>query len=396
MTSKENIMNRKTTSKATLNRLRHAVCAFGLLISLAALPAFGQQQVHQLLYDNNNWTDQNLNGSQSISNGAVAAFLTTPNDHPHVYFLATNGHVHQHFYNGVSWSDDDLTALSGGPAASGSVSGFSVGNYQYVYYVSQNSPQDVHQLLYNNVGWVDSDLTVLSKSKVQAINYYGLVAFATSPALHVYYQEYPTGDIHQLYSTDGKTWQDQDLTTLTGAAQPYILWSGFNIGNLQYVYYQDKVSLDLHQLNYNNANWFYFDVSVSTEKAHPSLDGEAAFVIPGTKKMRVYYVNDANDHIMQLASSNGKTWSVTDLTKKSKGPKADGGTSILAYATTPNNLVHVFYESGEHIYEIFQPTATTWANDDLTAEGNGGPAVDFTRIAGFSLQDYQYVFYVAQ
>ncbi len=389
-------MTVKTSCKNTLNHMRHMVCAFGLLISLAALPAYGQQQVHQLLYDNNNWTDQNLNGSQSISNGPIAAFLTTPNNQPHVYFLATDGHVHQHFYNGVSWSDDDLTVLSGGPAASGQVSGFSVGNYQYVYYVSLKAPQHVHQLLYNNAGWVDSDLTVLSKSKVQAINNYGLVAFTTSPALHVYYQQYPIGDIHQLYSTDGSTWQDQDLTTLTGAPQPYILWSGFNIGNLQYVYYQDKVSLDLHQLNYNNANWSDTDLTVLTKTARPSLDGEAAFVIPGTKKMRIYYVNDDNDHIMQLASANGKTWTSADLTKKSKGPKPDGGTSILAYATTPNNLVHVFYESGEHIYESFQPTTTTWANDDLTAEGNGGLAVDFTRIAGFSLQNYQYIFYVAQ
>ena len=246
-------MNRKSSNQGIANRLHHAVCVSALLIMLAALPAYGQQQVHQLLYDKSNLTDQNLNGSQSISNGPVAAFLTTPNDQPHVYFLATNGHVHQHFYNGVSWSDDDLTALSGGVPASGQVSGFSVGNYQYVYYVSQKAPQHVHQLLYNNSGWADSDLTVLGKSKVQAINDYGLVAFTTSPALHVYYQQYPIGDIHQLYSTDGTTWQDQDLTTLTGAPQPYILWSGFNIGNLQYVYYQDKVSLDLHQLNYNNS-----------------------------------------------------------------------------------------------------------------------------------------------
>ncbi|MGB9086004.1 MAG: hypothetical protein WCC46_15345, partial [Terriglobales bacterium] len=249
---------------------------------------------------------------------------------------------------------------------------------------------------YNNSGWADSDLTVLGKSKVQAINDYGLVAFTTSPALHVYYQQYPIGDIHQLYSTDGTTWQDQDLTTLTGAPQPYILWSGFNIGNLQYVYYQDKVSLDLHQLNYNNSSWSETDLTVTAKTVRPSLSGEAAFVIPGTKKMRVYYVNDDNNHIMQLASSNGKTWASADLTKKSKAPKPDGGTSILAYATTPNDDVHVFYESGEHICEIFQPTTTTWANDDLTAEGNGGPAVDFTRIAGFSLQNYQYVFYVAQ
>ncbi|MFZ0362132.1 MAG: hypothetical protein WCB56_09475, partial [Terriglobales bacterium] len=107
-------MNRKSSNQGIANRLHHAVCVSALLIMLAALPAYGQQQVHQLLYDNSNWTDQNLNGSQSISNGPVAAFLTTPNDQPHVYFLATNGHVHQHFYNGVSWSDDDLTALSGG------------------------------------------------------------------------------------------------------------------------------------------------------------------------------------------------------------------------------------------------------------------------------------------
>ena len=389
-------MFRNATDQPSLNRLRNAVCAFALLLALAALPAFGQQQVHQLLYDNNNWTDQNLNGSQSSSNGPIAAFLTTPNDQPHVYFLANNGHVHQHFYNGASWSDDDLTVLSGGPAASGQVSGFSVGNFQYVYYVSLKAPQHVHQLLYNNVGWADSDLTVLGKSKVQAINDYGLVAFTTSPALHVYYQQYPTGDIRQLYSTDGKTWQDQDLTTLTGAPKPYILWSGFNIGNLQYVYYQDKVSLDLHQMSYNNANWSDTDLTVLSKTTRPTLSIGDAFVIPGTKKMRIYYINDDTNHLMQLASANGKTWVSTDLTKRAKGPKPDGGTSILAYATTPNNLVHVFYESGEHIDEIFQPTTTTWAQDDLTAEGNGGPAVDFTRIAGFSLQNFQYVFYVAQ
>ena len=63
----------KNTFKDTLTRLHQAACAFCLLISLAALPAYGQQQVHQLLYDNNNWTDENLNGSQSISNGPIVS-----------------------------------------------------------------------------------------------------------------------------------------------------------------------------------------------------------------------------------------------------------------------------------------------------------------------------------
>jgi hypothetical protein len=68
---------------------------------------------------------------------------------------------------------------------------------------------------------------------------------------------------------------------------------------------------------------------------------------------------DNNNHLMQLGSSNVVASAATDLTKKSKGPNPDGGTSILAYATTPNDEVHVFYESGNHINEIFQSTPTT-------------------------------------
>jgi len=141
-------MNRKAATKASRIACTMPVCVSALLIMLAALPLW-QQQVHQLLYDNSNWTDQNLNGSQSISNGPVAAFLTTPNDQPHVYFLATNGHVHQHFYNGVSWSDDDLTALSGGSAASGQVRRFLGGQLPVCLLCFLNAPQHVHQLLYN-------------------------------------------------------------------------------------------------------------------------------------------------------------------------------------------------------------------------------------------------------
>ena len=351
-------MFRKTNSKNTLNRLHHAVCVAALLISLATLPAYAQQ-VHQLFYNNSYWSDQDPNGAQSLSGGPVAAFLTTPNDQTHAYFLASNNHVHQLFYNGTSWADEDLTTLSGGPTATGPVTGFSVGNYQYVYYVSQNSPQDVHQLLYNNAGWVDSDLTVLSKAKVTANNFYGLVAFTTSPTLHVYYQQTGSGDIHQLYSNNGATWQDQELTQLTGAPKPFVLWSGFNIGNLQYLYYQDS-SYDLHQLYYNNSSWSDSDLTVSSKSPRPSVYPEYAFVIPGTKKRRIYYLNNTNGHLVQLATSNGKSWTNKDLTKKSKGPAPDFDSSILAYATTPNDQVHVFYETGNHIDHIFQPTPTTW------------------------------------
>jgi hypothetical protein len=43
--------------------------------------------------------------------------------------------VHQLFYNGMNWSDQDLTTLAKSPQATeGPVAAFSIGNYQYVYY----------------------------------------------------------------------------------------------------------------------------------------------------------------------------------------------------------------------------------------------------------------------
>jgi hypothetical protein len=86
-------------------------------------------------------------------------------------------------------------------------------------------------------------------------------------------------------------------------------------------------------------------------------------------------------------------------TKKSKAPLAlqDGG--IAAYATSPNNELHVNYISGDHVNQIFQPTSTTWVNEDRTALTNGGLVYEVysgSDLAGFSLPNLQYVFYVAQ
>jgi len=104
-------MIRKTTYKDNLKR--HAVCALGLLISLATLPAYAQQ-IHQLSYNGSNWTDQNLNGAPA-DQWAISAFFTTPNDQMHVFYGAVDtADLHQLFYNGISWADLDLNQAAPG------------------------------------------------------------------------------------------------------------------------------------------------------------------------------------------------------------------------------------------------------------------------------------------
>jgi hypothetical protein len=399
-------MTVKPARRKSAFRLFLATYTVGLLISVVAVPLHAQY-VHQLSSNGSNWIDQGLTGVPVDWYTGLGAFLTTPNDQIHAYYLTGPGtgddlcsvtdHVHQLFYNGTSWQDDDLTMLSGGPpaAACTTVTGFSVGNYQYVYFVAADA--SIHQLLYNNFNWTDSNLTVLSGApQCQCSN---VLAFTTTPAVHIYYTAYPVFHVHQIFTPDGTRWQDQDLTEMTGGPNgpdlPYQL-AGFNIGNLQYVYFLSDTDGHIHQFFYNNSSWSNQDLTAITKTTTEGYaTSVAALVLPGTKKMRVYF-NNGNGHILQLSSFNNAKWAALDLSKKSKGPIVWEQAGILALAG-PKNLVNVYYDSGSDVNRIFQTTSSTWSNEDLTLLTNGGNIDNFYRspIVGFSLQNNQNIFYVA-
>ena len=387
-------MIRKTTYKDNLHRLRSAVCAFGLLISFTALPVFGQQ-IHQLFYNNANWADQNLNGSFTDPSTGVAAFPTS-NGSLHTYYLSNLDEVHQLYNVGNGWQDENLTAEThAAPANIGSdVAGFSDQNFQYVFYIGNDF--DVHELLYNNSNWTDTDLTLdygLPSSDGGEI-----LAFATpGNGLHVYYVT-PGPSVIQIYNV-GNGWQYDNLTFETRGGQPEgRSLTGFNIGNLQYVYYV-AFGGDVHELYYNNANWIDEDLTALANTVpspqYPNGSVTAMFV-PGTKKLRVYYIG-TNNHVIQLSSTNNVKWTGLDLTKKTKGPLANSSNGAVAFATTPNNQIHVFYIAGNHVNQLFLPTPSTkWSNTDLTALTGGGLANYAGEMSGFSIANEQFVYYVAQ
>ena len=351
------------------------------------------QQVHQLNYNNSGWSDQNLFGAVTDSKSGMAGFPTTPNNAAHVYYLSGSDHVRQLFFNGTSWSDEDLTSETGGPVAlaGGAITGFSLQNFQYVFYPAADG--HIHQMLYNNISWADTDLT--KQTGGPASDGLQLVAIATTPnnALHVYYAS--TGKhIQQLYNVGGG-WANQDLTSLTGGPATGGRWfSAVNIANTQFVYYFGN-DRNVHELFYNNASWT--DQNLAPTNVGPlGGAGIAATVIPGTKKIRVYFVG-ASNHVFQLKSTNNKTWTLTDLSKKTKTPGVNAGNQIVAFATTPNNQMHVYYMFGNDVCQLFLPSPSTkWSNTDLTALTHGGSAVGNSGMAGFSLQNLQYVYYLAQ
>ena len=386
-------MNPHSTYKDTFSRVLHAVLAFGLLLSLATLPAIAQQ-VHQLSYTGT-WADINPFGAATDSKTGVAAFLTTPNDQVHTFYLASDNSVHQLFYNGVSWSDENLTQSSGGPlaVAKSPVSGFAIDNFQYVYYIG--SDHHLHQLFYNNSTFSDSDLTKISGGpSVRPTS--KLVAFTTgSPAVHVYYQA-KNGHIHQAFTPDGSTWQDQDLTSIAGGTPALGVWmAGFNVANFQYVYFVATTG-HVHQLFYNNSSWTEKDLTaLSGSEAVASGSGVSAFVIAGgTDQFEVYFAG-TDKHIVQLSSTNNGTWTSADLTDLTGAPLATTANQIAAF-NTPNDDYHVYYVAKGHIHQLYLPFNSTWRVEDLTVESNGPKANGISGMAGYALNNNQYVYYIAK
>jgi hypothetical protein len=50
-------------------------------------------------------------------------------------------------------------------------------------------------------------------------------------------------------------------------------------------------------------------------------------------------------------------------------------------------------QSQDHVNQLFF-NGSTWSNEDLTAATRAKNAVDYNGMAGFSLGNYQYVYYV--
>lgn len=365
-----------------------------LCLGALAMPNAHAQTIHQLAYNNSTWIDQSLSDQATDPHTGVAAFVTTPNDQIHTFYLDSVEEVHQLFFNGASWSDEDLTAEGFGvPAmAKSAVAGFSELNLQYVYYVSQN--QHVHQLFYNNVEWADSDITSLSGGPLTGKTP-RLTALATgSSGFHVYYLA-SNGHVNQLYNVSG-SWVNQDITKIAKGPAGKAVWiSSINVGNLQYVYYLATTG-HVHELYYNNSTWLDEDLTV---KAGVPVAAAAspitALVFPGGNVNEVFFI-DNNKHLWQMLSGDNIVWASDDVTGQGKGPAANPANGIVAFTTTPNDELHLFYLSGKHINQLSLPAGTDdWQNQDLTAKFGGKPN-GTSAMSGFSLANLQYLYYVSK
>ncbi|MBA2680892.1 MAG: hypothetical protein H0U76_21160 [Ktedonobacteraceae bacterium] len=192
--------------------------------------------------------------------------------------------------------------------------------------------------------------------------------------------------IQDLASSDSQTWQITDLTKRSGAALANgRTLTGFEWqhGNSAQVVYIDAKKHIQQLYTSGNGQWDVLDL---TRKAQaPLADGTALtgyeWAQGGSKQ--IDYV-DPLGHIQELASSDGITWTVSDLTALTKSSPSNKN-ALSSYQWSRLGSKHVDYiDIDQHVQEL-SFTGGSWHSSDLNA------LVGAPRANGKTLTSYQWI-----
>jgi hypothetical protein len=269
-----------------------------------------------------------------------------------VYYIASNNHVQQLFYS-VSlnrWFNQDLTAFTGGPSAASNaaLSSFAISDGQHVFYLA--SDQHVHQLYYSPTtnAWIDQDLTAFTGGSSVAQGT-GISSFDITDGQHIYYIASNLHVKQLYYSPTLNRWFDQDLTAFSNGplASSSTALSSFATADGQHVFFIGN-NQHVEQLYYSPSSnaWSAQDLTAFTGGTVAAWGtGISGFAIADGQ--HVYYV-DANRHFAQLFYSPSlNRWLNQDLTGLANGPLAWSGTGVSSFAIS----------DGQHVYYIADPSA---------------------------------------
>jgi hypothetical protein len=351
--------------------------------------------VFELYYDNG-WHHNDLTklaGAPPASfPSGLDGYVTSFNHQQHVNYVGFVGndlHVFELYFD-TAWHYNDLTQLTGAPAASrflGEPHGYvtSCNNQQHVNFVGVDF--HVHELYFDNA-WHHNDLTQLTG----APNAGQLTNFVDDPGWASALAGYETPcdcqqhvnfcgvdfHIHELYYYGA--WHHNDLTQLTGAPNPVYTASldayvtAFN--NQQHVNFLGAVGNAIHvfELYYDSA-WHYNDLTKLA--GAPGADDPSplvGYVTSNNNQQHVIFNGIVGNnivtqevHVFELYYDGA--WHHNDLTQLAGAPPVNRNQNrfgLDGYVTSSNNQQHVNYIGNDlHVHELYYDGA--WHHNDLTA-----------------------------
>jgi hypothetical protein len=315
--------------------------------------------VHELYWHSDGWHHHDLTqatgapaiGAASYPTGYDFAQPDTIYGTQHVVYVATDGHVHELWYDadsGDGWQHHDLSAATNAPPAVNVVAGFGYNNLQRVFY--EGTDVHIHLLTWNSDnGWHHTDLSAAA----------GAPPAAGSPRAYVFYEQgtehalYLGGDghIHELWSNPSG-WHHNDLTVAAHAplASDDPAGCALRSNSLQHVGYRG-VDGHIHELLWLNGVWRHNDLHTMVVGAGPAAAGSLA-VYGFDYQQTLHFVYTGTDGYIREFWFSGQDWHLNDLSIDTTAPLALSTPS--GYVFDQQKSQHIMYtDTDHHIIELW-------------------------------------------
>jgi hypothetical protein len=222
-----------------------------------------------------------------------------------------------------------------------------------------------------------------------------VVAFATSDnQRHVFY-DYASGRpytyyLHELwYNPSTSTWTSGAFGEKMSVASWISGFAGGTSGTNQYVFFTG-LNQHLYMESYVNG-WALTDLTMAA--GNPPLacgGGTAAFAVPGTTQMEVYYeaFNSADSCDVHQMTFLNNQWTDLDVTAQAGGYSPTATSQMVAFSTPGNR--HVYLNEDTYVYQLYD-NGTDWFNQELSSV----EAYWENGMAGFAIGNEQYLYYVS-
>jgi hypothetical protein len=323
----------------------------------------------------------------------------------HVYYIDLRQHVNQLFWATAATTpvNQDLTQMTGATLAEGrSLFGFSNGRGQHVYYIGTDA--HVHHLWINGGQPVVQDLTTLLgsvSSCASPLLSSSLTGFSDGSGEHVYYE----GANQHVCDITGYSvsywiynpvlhryvlvtvWK-QTTSDITAAANAVLALqasplTGFSDSNGEHVYYVGT-NQNVYQLFWNGSAESNSDLTLRWDWT-PS--GWSAIALPVSNGALTSFSNNYGEHVYYVGTDqhvyqiNLTTGATLDLSAWYGGPLAlnanwvgwNCGSPVSSFSTSTGEKVQ-YVGADYHVHQFdYLNGASMWVNLDLSQTGSGVP-----------------------
>lgn len=345
------------------------------------------QHVMHLFFSSPAWENQDLT---AITDGDLPAMGTSLSSNYNsndanpwqLYFVGTNQHVYQLYCCSSSWQIQDITAQTSAPTAAGSGSLTSVGtsdsSADHVFYLA--SDNHVHENYFVNgspAAWHTTDDTAKATGAPAAAPGSPLTSYVDISG--IWHVAYLGANQHVYLITCCSSYED--LTQVTNgeiAASTSSLTSWTD----SYGYHVAYVGANQHVYTfYNGGSWGDYDITQSANATNLAASNSPLTAYEDGKTEYLYYVGtDQNVYLLTCCG-----WSNQNVsTEASSGGPTASNSGLTSF--TDSFGQHAIYEgTNGDVYQLFN--SGTWADQDLfgisnvTLADSGTVSLD---VAGFT------------